>query len=142
MFQGTILVNDLETDQVCGNCGAWESDPFGKEWFGNCPFDQMLYTFAKKCENGKWVPKYDRKAIRWYRKYANEGNARAQYSLGMMFEKGESISQDLELAYMWFSLASRQGHADAVKQIQELEKKMTLSQIERAKDLAKKMNNL
>lgn len=39
---------------------------------------------------------------------------------------------------MWFSLASRHGHPDAVKQIQELEKKMTLSQIERAKDLAKK----
>lgn len=137
----SILPNNSNIDQVCGNCGAWESDPFGKGGIGNCPFDQVLYTFTKKCENGRWVPKYDPKGIRWYRKYAKEGYARAQYSLGMMYEIGESISQDLELAYMWFSLASRHGHPDAVKQIQELEKKMTLSQIERAKDLAKKMNN-
>jgi len=53
-----------------------------------------------------------------------------------MYEKGESVFYDLELAYMWFSLASLHGHADVVKQIKELEKKMTLSEIERAKNLA------
>jgi hypothetical protein len=38
---------------------------------------------------------------------------------------------------MWFSLASWNGHADAIKQIQELESKMTLSEIKEAKDFAR-----
>ena len=53
-----------------------------------------------------------------------------------MYEKKESISQNLELAFIWFSLASHNGYTDAVEQIQKLEKKITLSEIERAKDLA------
>jgi len=131
------LSNNLTIDQICGNCGAWECDPFGKGWIGNCPFDQTLYAFTKKCEIDRWVPKYDRKAIMWCRKYAQQGNSQAQYCLGMMYEKGESICHDLELAHMWFSLASSKGHADAIKQIQELESKMTLSEIKEAKDFAR-----
>ena len=73
----------------------------------------------------------------WCRKYAQQGNSQAQYCLGMMYEKGESICHDLELAHMWFSLASSKGHADAIKQIQELESKMTLSEIKEAKDFAR-----
>ena len=34
------LTNNLTIDRICGNCGAWECDPFGKGWIGNCPFDQ------------------------------------------------------------------------------------------------------
>tara|TARA_B100000686_G_C16373170_1_gene753611 strand:- start:40 stop:444 length:405 start_codon:yes stop_codon:yes gene_type:complete len=126
-----------DKDGICGNCGAWESDPFGKGWVGNCPFDQKLYAYTKKCEIEKWIPKYDRKAIRWCRKYAEQGNASAQYSLGVMYEKGESVFHDLELAHMWLSLARSNGYAGAVKKIQELENLMTLSEIEKAQDLAR-----
>jgi hypothetical protein len=133
----SILTKNLNTDQVCGNCDAWETDPFGKGWIGNCPFDQVLYTFSKKCENDRWVPKYDCEVIKWCRKYAEQGNAQAQYCLGMIYESEKPDYHNLELAYMWLSLASIRGHADAVKQIKELERKMTLSEIERAKNLAK-----
>jgi len=119
----SILANNLKTDQVCGNCGAWESDPFGKGWIGSCPFDQVLYAFSKKCENDRWIPKYDCEAIKWCLKYAEQGNAQAQYCLGMVYENEKSDVPNVELAYMWFSLASLRGHADAVKQIKELEKK-------------------
>jgi TPR repeat protein len=54
-----------------------------------------------------------------------------------MYEKGESVSHDVKFAHMWFSLASWNGHADAVKQVQELENKMTLLEIGKAKDLAR-----
>jgi len=138
MILMSLLSNNLNIDQICGNCGAWESDPFDKGWLGNCPFDQMLYAFTKKCEVDRWIPKYDSRAIRWYRKYAEQGNSQAQYNLGLMYEKGSSVSCDVELAHMWFSLASCKGHADAVKQIRELENKMTLLEIEKAQDLAKK----
>ena len=120
------LTNNLIIDRICGNCGAWESDPFGKGWIGNCSFDQVPYAFTKKYETDKWVPKYDRKAIKSYHKYADQ-----------IFVKGESITQNLALAHMWFSIASSKGHADADKKIQELESKMTLSEIEEAKDFAR-----
>jgi hypothetical protein len=122
----SILPNNLNIDQVCGNCGAWECDPFGKGWIGNCPFDQVPYAFTKKCENDRWVRKYHGIAIKSYHKYADQ-----------MFIKGKSVSQNLALAHMWFSLASSKGHADAVKQIQELESKMTLSEIKEAKESAR-----
>jgi hypothetical protein len=120
------LTNNLTIDQICGNCGAWESDPFGKGWVGSCPFDQVAYAFTKKCETDKWVPKYDGKVIKSYHKYADQ-----------IFVKGESITQNLALAQMWFSLASSKAHADADKKIQELESKMTLSEIEKVKYFAR-----
>jgi hypothetical protein len=83
------LTNNLIIDRICGNCGAWESDPFGKGWIGNCPFDQVSYTFTKKCEVDRWVPKYDGKAIKSYHKYADQ-----------MFVQGVSVSQNLALAHM------------------------------------------
>ena len=122
------LTNSLTIDRLCGNCGAWECDPFGKGWIGNCPFDQTLYVFTKKCEIDRWVPKYDGKSNHKY--------------VDQMFVKGESVCQNLALAHMWFSLASSKGHADAVKQIQELESKMTLSEIEAAKDFARNLKPL
>ena len=138
MILMSLLSNNLNIDQICGNCGAWESDPFEKGWLGNCPFDQMLYAFTKKCEVDRWIPKYDSRAIRWYRKYAEQGNSQAQYNLGLMYVKGYYVSYDVELAHMWFSLASYKGHADADKKIRALENKMTLLEIEKAQDLAKK----
>jgi TPR repeat protein len=112
-----MLSNNLTIDQVCGNCGAWESETFGKGWIVNCLFDQTLYAFNKRCEINRWIPKYDSKSIRWCRKYAEQGKSQAQYNLGLMYKKGESVSHDVKLAHMWFSLATCNGHADAVKQI-------------------------
>ena len=34
-------------------------------------------------------------AVRWYRRSANQGNDLAQRKLGMMYERGEGVSQDL-----------------------------------------------
>ena len=42
----------------------------------------------------------------WYRKAAEQGNVRAQYSLGVMYETGQGISQDNVQAYLWYDLAA------------------------------------
>jgi TPR repeat protein len=52
-------------------------------------------------------------AVRLYRLAAAQEDAFAQYSLGLMFEKGEGDGQDTEEALRWF-LAAEQGGADAV----------------------------
>ena len=45
-------------------------------------------------------------AVEWYRKAAEQGNIRAQYSLGVMYEAGQGVSQDSVQAYLWYDLAA------------------------------------
>jgi TPR repeat protein len=44
-------------------------------------------------------------AARWYRKAADQGSFVAQLNLGILFEKGEGVSQDYVQAHMWMNLA-------------------------------------
>lgn len=46
-------------------------------------------------------------------KLANQGNAAAQYNLGVMYYKGEGVSQDRSEATEWFQKAANQGHIKA-----------------------------
>ena len=67
---------------------------------------------------GEGVKKDPGKAVEWWRKAASQGEAEAQYSLGLMDEKGFGVRQDLRKATEWFRKAAAQGHAkarDAIK---------------------------
>ena len=44
---------------------------------------------------------------------ANQGDADAQYMLGLMYAKGEGVPQDYAKARQWFEKAANQGNADA-----------------------------
>lgn len=46
-------------------------------------------------------------------KLAEEGNAEAQYRLGMCLGKGQGVSQDANEAGKWIEKAAAQGHAEA-----------------------------
>jgi TPR repeat protein len=52
-------------------------------------------------------------ALREWRPLAEQGDARAQRSLGIMYLKGEGVPQDDAEAVKWYRLAAKQGHADA-----------------------------
>ena len=45
-------------------------------------------------------------AVRWYRLAADQGIARAQSNLGLLYENGEGVPQDYVQAHMWFNLAA------------------------------------
>jgi uncharacterized protein len=45
-------------------------------------------------------------AGRWYRLAADQGNAVAQYYLGLLHAKGQGVPLDNAVAHMWFNLAS------------------------------------
>ena len=78
---------------------------------------------------------YDR-AVWWFRKAAEQGDATAQTSLGVMYGLGRGIPKDVVLAYMWFNLAAPQGYADAAKNLNIVEGLMTPVQIAEAQHLA------
>ena len=44
------------------------------------------------------------------KRLANQGNASAQYNLGVMYYKGEGVKKDNAKAIEWFKLAANQGH--------------------------------
>jgi len=51
--------------------------------------------------------------VRWYRLAADQGFARAQYSLGFMHDNGRGVPQDDAEAARWYRLAADQGIARA-----------------------------
>ncbi len=45
-------------------------------------------------------------ALREWRPLAEQGNAKAQYSLGIMYGDGLGVPQDYVQAHMWYNLAA------------------------------------
>src|SRR5882757_228035 len=54
------------------------------------------------------------KALRLIRPLANDGNATAQFNLGVMYLAGHGVRQDYSAAALWFRRAAEQGHALAM----------------------------
>ena len=52
-------------------------------------------------------------ALREWTPLAKQGNADAQYNLGVMYNEGKGVPQDDKTAVMWHRLAAEQGYADA-----------------------------
>ena len=48
-----------------------------------------------------------------YQESAAQGNAIAQFNLGVMYANGHGVSQDHVRAVEWYRKAANQGHADA-----------------------------
>jgi uncharacterized protein len=55
----------------------------------------------------------DATALSLWRPLAEQGNAVAQYNLGVMFAKGRGVPQDFQEAVKWYRLAAAQGNAQA-----------------------------
>jgi TPR repeat protein len=74
----------------------------------NIVYAQDLEKALEAVQNGD----YDT-ALKEWRLAAEQGNARAQYNLGVMHQKGEGVTQDYQEAVKWYRLAAEQGNASA-----------------------------
>jgi TPR repeat protein len=72
-----------------------------------------------------------------YRQLAEQGNAAAQYNLGLMYEKSRGVAQDYVQAHMWYNLAAAKGEKRARKLRDSLAERMTPEQIAEAQRLAR-----
>ena len=52
-------------------------------------------------------------ALREWKPLAEQGDASAQYNLGVMYDNGYGVPQDDKTAVKWYTLAAEQGHVDA-----------------------------
>ena len=127
-----LLTTFLISHHTCSY--EWIEDVFYSE------FDQA-FALAKKgypwaqfnvgvmYADGEGVTQSDKKAIKWFRKGAQQGDANAQMHLGLMHANGYGVIADTVQAYVWWSMAKLQGLASASKQINQLQGNMTAEQI-------------
>ena len=57
--------------------------------------------------------RYAAAAVAWYRRAAEQGDARAQYNLGGMYREGRGVPPDAAGAVAWYRRAAEQGHVRA-----------------------------
>ena len=74
--------------------------------------------------------------MKWFTLAAEQGDAHAQFNLGLMYGKGTGVPQNYIRAHMWWNIAAATGVEDAKKGRDLVAKKMTPAQIEKAQALA------
>ncbi len=139
---------------VCG--GAMTA---GCEKFGVAAFDDALAIFRHAAdrgdagaqnnlgmlyESGAGVTIDHAAALRWFTKSAEAGVAMARYNLAMLLATAHIMQQsdrpqhrdeDLAAAYMWLSLAAKDGLEQAIESKPELTGFLTPAQIEAGEGL-------
>lgn len=82
---------------------------------------------------GLGVEKDDQRAFEWYLRSSLKGHPGAQSGIGWYYEIGRGMpAPDLVRAYMWYTLSAIGGDPDAAISLEEVVKKMTPEQIEKA----------
>ena len=70
--------------------------------------------------SGRGVKKNPKKAFDLYQKAANQNLATSQYNLGVMYADGFGAIKDSKLAYIWFSIAQKNGYDKKNKVLKEI----------------------
>ena len=92
----------------------------------------LVYMYA----NGNEVPQNDKTAVKWWTKAAEQGEAKAQTSLGNMYRYGTGVLSSNVKAYMCYNLRAFNGDENASKNKDIISKRMTNEQIGKAQDLS------
>ena len=88
--------------------------------------------------NGQGVDKDYEASFKWFKLAAEQGHALAQINLGQMYDRGVGgTTQNYKIAFMWYILAAEHGDERAEKHISRIEKRMTITQVGEAKQLAR-----
>ncbi|GEM_PF-5717314 len=72
-------------------------------------------TFSEKLDKPS-----DSKGIQRCRQAAENGDRKAQYTLGICYRDGNGVTKDLTLAKYWFEKSAKQGHAPAIQALKNL----------------------
>jgi len=75
-------------------------------------------------------------AIRLFRPLAEQGNAKAQSVLGVMYRRGQGVARSSVRAFLWFSRAAARGDARAKVELREVSQTMTPEELSQAREMA------
>ena len=85
---------------------------------------------------GYGVAKNYQESLKWYKKAAIQGDAKAQVLIGAMYAAGRGVAKNYIKAYKWFSLSASKGNKNADNLLSILENKMTAAQVAKAQEAA------
>jgi TPR repeat protein len=68
----------------------------------------------------------------------DQGHAKAQTNLGVMYANGEGVPQDYKKAHMWYNISAANGNESAREFRDLLAKEMTPEAVSQAQELASK----
>ena len=77
------------------------------------------------------------KAVKWFKRAAEQGDNIGMINLGRMYDKGQEVKKSNVHAHMWFNLAASSGHSEAGGLRDDISKKMTPAEIVSAQKLAR-----
>jgi tetratricopeptide (TPR) repeat protein len=105
------------------------------------PDDAIGHYFMGFCyANGQGVKKDAAKAVKMYRKAADQGLAQAQWRLGLCYYTGEGVARNAVEAYAWFSMASVTV-AEAARNRDKVEKELSPQQFKAAQKRTKELQS-
>ncbi|MCH2249767.1 MAG: sel1 repeat family protein [Cognatishimia sp.] len=124
---------DLETARDLMEAGDFEA---AREMFlplarsGNADAEELIGVMYAM---GLGVERDDQRAFEWYLRSSLKGHPGAQSGIGWYYEIGRGMhAPDLVRAYMWYTLSAIGGDPDAAISLEEVVKKMTQAEIEKA----------
>jgi TPR repeat protein len=119
-----------------GRGGLKQSDRKAVEWFRKGAQQgevRSQYNLGIALYNGLGVTKDKAQAMQWFEKAAQQGNADAQYILAAGYKDGiGGLPEDNALSYVWVSRAKNNGHREAARDVEGVEKILTLEEKARA----------
>jgi len=73
----------------------------------------LAYAYYHGCGSGINY----RLAVRWYRKAAARGDAKAMWNLGLAYEEGKGVRRNLTVAREWWRRAAKAGNRKAKRKL-------------------------
>ena len=70
--------------------------------------------------NGQGVPQNYEQAVQWFQKAADQGEAIAQFNLGLMYANGWGVAKNHQMSIQWLRKAAAQGHQEAQKMLKNM----------------------
>jgi TPR repeat protein len=75
-------------------------------------------------------------AVRLFRPLAEQGNAKAQNLLAVMYRRGQGVARNSVRTFVWFSRAAARGDATAKAELRDVSQTMTVEELARAREMA------
>lgn len=117
-FGGDPNTDDTGSSGNMSTGDAWRKRRFPLWQIDAARFVALIFLVALiVCE---CIAQDKAEAVKWYRKAAEQGDARAQCNLGVCYDNGEGIAQDKTEAVKWLQRASEQGLEEATKALEGL----------------------
>lgn len=132
-FIAAPALADLEEARDLMEANRFE-DAYAALWpaarSGNAEAEELIGVMYAM---GLGRPRDDQRAFEWYLRSAMKGHAGAQSGVGWYYEVGRGLpAPDLVRAYMWYTLSAIGGDPDAAISLEEVQRKMTAEEIEKA----------